>query len=116
MLTCTSCKISNEFHLFEPKLAYILFLTDPNGSSLEIEQQVSKFHDYMDLAEVYNVYHRIYCFVEQPFTSHIPEALHNMARFLAHRIMKTTPPGVSKVYPYQTYTYMYDIHISDSDW
>ena len=57
----------------------------------------------MSLAELYNVYYRIHCFVEQPFTSHVPEALHNMARYLIHRIMKTTPPGISKVYPLCVY-------------
>ena len=73
--------------------------TDPHGSSFKIEEYVSQFHHYMDLAELYYVYHRIYCFVEQPFTSHIPDALLNMSRFLTHRTMKTTPRGISKVYP-----------------
>ena len=77
----------------------INFIPDPEGSSLKIEKYVSQFHSYMDLSELYYVYHRIYCFVEQPFTSHIPEALLNMSRFLAHRTTKTTPRGISKVYP-----------------
>ena len=82
-------------------------LTDPEGSSLKIEELVSKFHEHMELAELYYVYHRIYSFVEQPFTSHIPEALHNMARFLAHRIMKSAPPGISKVYPSTSYSVLF---------
>ena len=89
--------------LYQPH-AYPIYLSsiiiDPHGSSLKIEQYISLFHRYMDLAELYHIYHHIYCFVEQPFTSHIPEALLNMSRFLAHRIMKTTPLGISKVYPY----------------
>ena len=82
-----------------PCIIKFVQLSDPEGSSLKIEQCVADFHTYMSLAELYNVYYRIHCFVEQPFTSHVPEALHNMARYLIHRIMKTTPPGISKVYP-----------------
>ena len=36
---------------------------------------------------------------DQPFTSHLPEALFNMARFLHHSLMKLQPSGISKVYP-----------------
>ena len=37
---------------------------------------------------------------DEPFTSHLPEALFNIARFLLHSISGGTPPnGVSKVYP-----------------
>jgi intraflagellar transport protein 122 len=81
-------------------MQYIAFycdiISDPQGSSLEIQKYESQFHRYMDLAELYYVYHRIYCFVEQPFTSHIPETLHNMSRFLVHRTMKTTPREISQ--------------------
>ena len=92
-------KLLIHLHAHNSYINYCDIISDPQGSSLEIEKHVSQFHSHMDLAELYYVYHRIYCFVEQPFTSHIPEALHNMSRFLVHRTMKTTPRGISKVYP-----------------
>ena len=36
---------------------------------------------------------------DEPFTSHLPEALFNMARFLLHHLINDAPVGVSKVYP-----------------
>ena len=42
--------------------------------SRRIEKHVSQFHSCMDLAELYYVYPQTdLLFVEQPFTSHIPD-------------------------------------------
>jgi len=35
--------------------------------------------------------------MDEPFTSQLPEALFNMARFLLHMLIKDTPHGVSRV-------------------
>lgn len=53
----------------------------------------------MELADTYYAYASIHAFVDQPFTALLPEALHNISRFLTHKITKQCPPGVSKVYP-----------------
>ncbi len=37
---------------------------------------------------------------DEPFTSHLPEALFNIARYLMHSLIDDTPVGVSKVYPF----------------
>lgn len=85
-------------HVF--KYRYLLYsITDPSGSSLVIEKRIAKFQKSMNLAELYYVYHCIHCFVEQPFTSYLPEALHNMARFLMLKTNKICPRGISRVYP-----------------
>ena len=86
---------------------------------------LKKFRDFQQKAEMYYVYHAIqrytvstktkqnlenfvvaralsyvrYLFKDEPFTSHLPEALFNMSRFLLHSMMKQPPLGVSKVYP-----------------
>ena len=36
---------------------------------------------------------------DEPFTSHLPEALFNMSRFLLHSMLTQPPMGISKVYP-----------------
>ena len=39
-----------------------------------------------------------FCFSQdEPFTSHLPEALFNMARFLLHAMINEVPVGISKV-------------------
>jgi len=38
-------------------------------------------------------------FQDEPFTSHQPEALFNIARFLVHSVSNDTPTGISRVYP-----------------
>lgn len=76
------------------------------------------FYKFKELSEVYYVYHHIRRYTvsrykgstlnssampfstkDQPFTSLLPEALMNMSRFLAHKIITKVPPGVSQVYP-----------------
>lgn len=41
-----------------------------------------------------------FCPQEEPFTSHQPEALFNIARFLTHCLFNEMPVGISKVYPF----------------
>ncbi|XP_051483298.1 intraflagellar transport protein 122 homolog isoform X1 [Apus apus] len=67
----------------------------------ENEQQkaemLQKFHHFQHLAEVYHVYHSIHRYTEEPFSSHLPETLFNISRFLLHSLTKETPVGISKV-------------------
>lgn len=39
-------------------------------------------------------------FQDEPFTSHLPEALFNISRYLLHMIQGGIPHGISKVYPW----------------
>lgn len=36
---------------------------------------------------------------DEPFSSHMPETLFNICRFLLNNLTKEIPPGISKVYP-----------------
>ena len=40
----------------------------------------------------------LFCLQDEPFTSHLPETLFNIARYLLHMLVKEIPPGVSRVY------------------
>jgi len=63
------------------------------------DEMLIKFKKYQRLGEIYYVYHSIQRYADEPFTSHLPEALFNLSRFLMHCIMTggSVPKGVSKV-------------------
>nr|KAF6335234.1 intraflagellar transport 122 [Pipistrellus kuhlii] len=58
---------------------------------------LTKFHHFQHLAELYHCYHAIHRYTEEPFSSHRPETLFNISRFLLHSLTKDTPLGISKV-------------------
>lgn len=61
---------------------------------------LSKFQEFQAKAEMYYVYHSIQRYTDEPFTSHLPDALFNMSRYLWHAILNDIPHGISKVYPW----------------
>ncbi|KAM8758928.1 intraflagellar transport protein 122 homolog isoform 2-T2 [Rhynchonycteris naso] len=61
------------------------------------DAMLSKFHYFQHLAEMYHGYHTIHRYTEEPFSSHRPETLFNISRFLLHNLSKDTPVGISKV-------------------
>lgn len=61
------------------------------------EFMINKFWEHQHKAEIYYVYHNIFRYIEEPFTSFFPEALFNMARYLLHQMINVELPGVSKV-------------------
>lgn len=64
-----------------------------------MQMLTQQLYQNLDLADLYYVYHGIHCFIEQPFTSFMPEALLNMARYIILRTVRGTPKGISRVYP-----------------
>uniref|UniRef100_A0ABI7X6H1 Intraflagellar transport protein 122 homolog n=1 Tax=Felis catus TaxID=9685 RepID=A0ABI7X6H1_FELCA len=58
---------------------------------------LDKFHHFQHLAELYHGYHAIHQYTEEPFSSHLPETLFNISRFLLHSLTKDPPLGISKV-------------------
>ncbi|XP_066284975.1 intraflagellar transport protein 122 homolog [Branchiostoma lanceolatum] len=71
---------------------------DPAHSEEKVEM-LEKFRKFQKLAEMYYAYHSIQRYTDEPFTSHLPEALFNICRFLLHAMQedKEIPPGISKV-------------------
>jgi len=63
------------------------------GAEQEVNQYLDKFQDYQHRAEMYYVYQTLHRYTEEPFTSHLPEALFNMARFLLHHLAQEIPYG-----------------------
>uniref|UniRef100_H3AZ66 Intraflagellar transport protein 122 homolog n=1 Tax=Latimeria chalumnae TaxID=7897 RepID=H3AZ66_LATCH len=62
----------------------------------EKTEMLRKFHHFQHLAELYHVYHSIQRYTDEPFSSHLPETLFNISRFLLHNLTKETPLGISK--------------------
>ncbi|XP_043934565.1 intraflagellar transport protein 122 homolog [Protopterus annectens] len=60
-------------------------------------EMLKKFHHFQHLAELYHVYHSVQRYTDEPFSSHLPETLFNISRFLLHNLTKDTPLGISKV-------------------
>ncbi|XP_069142693.1 intraflagellar transport protein 122 homolog isoform X2 [Argopecten irradians] len=61
------------------------------------EEMLNKFHDYQRKADMYYAYHSIQRYTDEPFTSHLPEALFNISRYLLHMMQANVPHGISKV-------------------
>jgi intraflagellar transport protein 122 len=63
----------------------------------KVDDLLGKFRDYQHRAEMYYVYHAIQRFTDEPFTSHEPDAIFHMSKFLTHCLLAETPVGISKV-------------------
>ncbi|XP_014675394.1 PREDICTED: intraflagellar transport protein 122 homolog [Priapulus caudatus] len=61
------------------------------------EQMLAMFVRFQRLADVYYAYHSIQRYTDEPFTSHLPEALFNISLFELNSIGTDIPAGVSKV-------------------
>ncbi|XP_062523005.1 intraflagellar transport protein 122 homolog [Corticium candelabrum] len=62
------------------------------------QSMIDKFSDYHQKADIYHSYDAIQKYIDEPFTSHLPEALFHMARYLFHLLNRENelPAGVSK--------------------
>ncbi|XP_039626944.1 intraflagellar transport protein 122 homolog [Polypterus senegalus] len=60
-------------------------------------EMLEKFQKFQHLAELYHVYHSIQRYTDEPFSSHLPETLFNISRYLLHNLTKNTPLGIYKV-------------------
>ena len=70
-----------------------------SGELTDVEDNIlESFYEYQRKAEIYYVYHTIQRYMDEPFTSQLPEALFNMGRFLLHCLIKEAPHGVSRVH------------------
>ena len=51
------------------------------------------------------IYFLVLLLQDEPFTSHLPEALFNISRYLLHQMNIDIPHGISKVYPLYVIVY-----------
>lgn len=63
-------------------------------------EMLKKFMRNSKLAGVYYAYNNLHKYLEEPFTSLMPEALFNISRFVMSEIVQERPKGVSLLYPY----------------
>ncbi|XP_050311771.1 intraflagellar transport protein 122 homolog [Anthonomus grandis grandis] len=56
---------------------------------------LEKFQENEHLAQIYYAYNTVHKYLEEPFTSYMPEALFNISRFLQVKCSKRKPPGIS---------------------
>ncbi|XP_028309970.1 intraflagellar transport protein 122 homolog [Gouania willdenowi] len=61
------------------------------------DEMLRKFERFQHLAELYHVYRSIQRYTDEPFSSHMPETLFNICRFLLNNLTKDIPSGISKV-------------------
>lgn len=72
-------------------------LDNANDDPSQEKTMLTKFHEHYRSAEMYYAYHHIQRFIDEPFTSCMPETLFNIARYLLHEMTVNIPPGISKV-------------------
>ena len=65
------------------------------GHHEKSDHMLAQFHKNRHLADVYYAYHVVHKYLEEPFTSYLPEALFNIARFLMVETSNDCPRGVS---------------------
>ncbi|XP_034446524.1 intraflagellar transport protein 122 homolog isoform X2 [Hippoglossus hippoglossus] len=61
------------------------------------DEMLKKFEHFQHLAELYHVYRSIQRYTDEPFSSHMPETLFNICRFLLNNLTKDKPRGISEV-------------------
>uniref|UniRef100_A0A6P3UIJ5 Intraflagellar transport protein 122 homolog n=1 Tax=Bombus terrestris TaxID=30195 RepID=A0A6P3UIJ5_BOMTE len=61
-----------------------------------VDELQTMFLQYYEKAEIYYAYHEVHKYVEEPFTSLMPEALFNIARFLVIKTENIQIEGVSR--------------------
>ncbi|XP_068714789.1 intraflagellar transport protein 122 homolog isoform X2 [Montipora foliosa] len=99
---CHNAVVEHRFHdagyYFWKLSVQCLDLVSTENSNAEPDyEMLDKFHEYQEKAEIYHLYHSIQRYTDEPFTSHLPETLFNIARYLLHMLVKDIPPGVSRV-------------------
>lgn len=60
---------------------------------------MSNFHKNEHLANIYYAYDWVHRYLEEPFTSQMPEGLFNISKFILNEIVDDKPKGVSLLYP-----------------
>ncbi|KYN32363.1 hypothetical protein ALC56_13220 [Trachymyrmex septentrionalis] len=65
--------------------------------SKSVEEIKTMFLNYSDKADIYYAYHEVFKYLEEPFTSLMPEALFNISRYLLMKTQNMRLDGISKM-------------------
>lgn len=68
-----------------------------------LPKMLPKYRENERLAGIFYAYHSLHRYLEEPFTSFMPEALFNISRFLMTEITENRPKGISLLYPFLNY-------------
>ncbi|KAK7866290.1 hypothetical protein R5R35_007119 [Gryllus longicercus] len=60
------------------------------------QEMIAKFYEHEKYASIYYAYDTIQRYLDEPFTSYMPEGLFNISRFLLHEIKDGCPKGISQ--------------------
>jgi intraflagellar transport protein 122 len=58
---------------------------------------LARYKEYQRRADLYFAYHAIQRYIDEPFTSHLPESLFNIARYILQEVGSDVPHGISRV-------------------
>ena len=81
------------FYYWQLSLGVLQLLTKAASESAESETDpdpvlLAKFRDHQAKADIYHAYHHVRRYVEEPFTSLMPEDIFHMSRFVVQSINK----------------------------
>nr|CAD7571465.1 unnamed protein product [Timema californicum] len=63
------------------------------------KDMTAKYYEHQKRASMYYAYDTIQKYLDEPFTSYMPEALFNISRYLMNELRILQPKGVSQLYP-----------------
>ena len=85
--------ILRRFYHWQLSLGVLQLLTKAASESAESETDpdpalLAKFREHQAKADIYHAYHHVRRYVEEPFTSLMPEDIFHMSRFVVQSINK----------------------------
>ena len=85
------------YYFWQLSIAALGNMADYKDGSEVPDEMMKQMQDFQRRADLYYAYDSIQRYIAEPFTSHQPESLFNIARYLLHAIKDSVPMGVSKV-------------------
>ncbi|KAI8805829.1 WD40-repeat-containing domain protein [Cladochytrium replicatum] len=79
-------------------MEYLEWLPDIPFEQLNAPQRkvLREYHSCLRTAELYYTYHSIQRYLDTPFTSHLPESLLNISRFLLQKLIAAPDPRIAR--------------------
>ncbi|XP_066600383.1 intraflagellar transport protein 122 homolog isoform X2 [Prorops nasuta] len=97
VLTMLSNNAVEERRFRDASYFYWLLAQITLNLSKPTEEIKSLYMDYLDKADIYYAFQEVHKYLEEPFTSLMPEALFNISRYLLIKTQSKQIPGVSRL-------------------